>query len=182
MTDVDAVVLAHEAILLRQIERQEQLQEEVQALQQRLDALGPSGGAPVLFGHLRRTAPISAVWGIDRGRPIDRYYIAAFLERHRLDLKGHVLEVKDAAYTRMFGGQRIHASDVLDIDGNNPVATIIADLAGPDGIGRARYDCFILTQTLGLIYDVRAAIANAATALKPGGVLLCTLPASGRIS
>ena len=40
----------------------------------------------------------------------------------------------------------------------------------------------ILTQTLGLIYDVRAALANVHRSLKPGGVLLCTVPASGRIS
>ncbi len=48
------------------------------------------------WGELRRLTPISDVWGLDRGRPLDRYYIESFLERHRGDIRGRVLEVKDS--------------------------------------------------------------------------------------
>ena len=44
------------------------------------------------------------------------------------------------------------------------------------------FDCFILTQTLHLIYDVRGALSHACRILKPGGVLLCTAPSVSRIS
>jgi hypothetical protein len=40
----------------------------------------------------------------------------------------------------------------------------------------------ICTQTLHLVYDVPAAIAALARALKPGGVLLATMPGITRIS
>ncbi len=73
-------------------------------------------------------------------------------------------------------------ADVLDIDPENQAATIVADLSKTSGVPAQSFDCVILTQTLGLIYDVRAALANVHRSLKPGGVLLCTVPASGRIS
>src|SRR5690348_8634455 len=37
------------------------------------------GVGRVNFGDLRRLKPISVVWGFDRGRPVDRYYIEQFL-------------------------------------------------------------------------------------------------------
>jgi len=43
------------------------------------------------------------------------------------------------------------------------------------------FDCFLLIQTLHLIYDVPSAIQHAHRILKPGGVLLATVPAVGRI-
>jgi trans-aconitate methyltransferase len=43
-------------------------------------------------------------------------------------------------------------------------------------------DCVILTQTLQFIYDHRAALATAHKMLKPGGVLLLTVPGIAQIS
>jgi len=38
------------------------------------------------------------------------------------------------------------------------------------------FDCIIFTQTLHLIYDMQTAVMNLHRALKPGGVLLLTVP------
>jgi SAM-dependent methyltransferase len=38
------------------------------------------------------------------------------------------------------------------------------------------FDCAIVTQTLHLIYDVQAAVRHLRDALRPGGVLLATVP------
>jgi peptidoglycan/xylan/chitin deacetylase (PgdA/CDA1 family)/glycosyltransferase involved in cell wall biosynthesis len=157
------------------------LNRDIQSVVGELQNLGRRDGA-VDFGDLRRTTPISPVWGIDRGGPIDRYYIAQFLERHRSDIRGHVLEIKDAGYTRRFGGDGVTRVDVLDIDGDNRNATIIADLSRASNVRSEQFDCIILTQTLGLIFDVELALIHVHRLLKPGGVLLCTLPASGRLS
>ncbi len=154
------------------------LKRDIADVVQRLRALGRDR---VEFGDLRRTTPISPVWGLDRGLPLDRYYIEGFLDRHRLDIGGRVLEVKDSGYTRMFGGERVTRADVLDVDAGNANATVVADLSRADAIPDDAYDCFILTQTLGVIYDAAAAVRHAVRVLKPGGVLLCTLPAAGRI-
>lgn len=134
------------------------------------------------FGDLRRLTPISNDFGWDRGNPVDRYYIEKFLQQHCLDIHGRVLEVGDAQYTRRFGGDRVTQADVLHVNLQTPEVTIIADLADADHIPSDTLDCFILTQTLQLIYEVRAAIATIYRILKPGGVLLATFPGICRIS
>lgn len=136
---------------------------------------------PALLGTLRRTTPLSDTWGFDRGTPVDRYYIERFLDAHRQHIRGAVLEIKDSTYTDRFGTDVVRR-DVLDIAADNPNATIVADLAAADAVPGDAYDCFILTQTLHLIYDVRAALRHAHRLLRPGGVLLATLPCASRIS
>ena len=128
------------------------------------------------WGDLRRVTPLSRDFGAHRGTPVDRTYIEGFLERHAADVRGRVLEVKDAAYTRRFGGDRVTRSDVLDIDAANPDATIVADLSVGDGVPEGAFDCIILTQVLQLVYDLPGAVATLHRALRPGGVLLLTLP------
>jgi SAM-dependent methyltransferase len=135
----------------------------------------------VRMGNLRRLTPISCSFGFDRGRPIDRYYIENFLARHADDIQGRVLEIANNTYTRTLGGQSVTQSDVLDVVGNNPRATIVADLSCGDNIPSDAFDCIILTQTLQLIYDVRAAIRTLYRILRPGGVLLSTFPGISQI-
>lgn len=130
----------------------------------------------VRFGDLRRVHPISRWFGYDRGRPIDRYYIEGFLARHSGDVRGRVLEIGDATYTRSFGGSRVTQSDVLHVSAAAAEATIIGDLASGDDIPSDAFDCIILTQTLHLIYDVGAAIRTVHRILAPGGVVLATVP------
>ncbi len=137
---------------------------------------------PVQWGSLRRLTPVSRVFGFDRGRPIDRYYIEAFLQHHAADIRGRVLEVGEPEYTRKFGGLLVSQSDVLHAVPGNPQATLVGDLQTGQGIPGEAFDCFILTQTLLCVYDVRAAVAHAAAALKPGGVLLVSLPGLSQIS
>jgi SAM-dependent methyltransferase len=123
---------------------------------------------------------LSDCWGFDRGTPIDRYYIEAFLELHRRDIHGRVLEVKDSGYTDRFGCG-VDRRDVLDINPANPKATIVADLTAAYAIPSGQFDCFILTQTLQLVADPHASIAHAHRILRPGGVLLATVPTVSRV-
>lgn len=136
---------------------------------------------PAFFGSLRRTTPLSRSWGFDRGTPIDRYYIERFLGERQDDIRGRVLEVKDNAYTNRFG-TAVSDCQVIDIDAANPHATIVADLTAADHVPSNQFDCFILTQTLHLIYDTRSAIRHAYRILRPGGVLLVTVPTLSRSS
>ena len=130
----------------------------------------------VSFGDLRRTAPISRHFGYDRGKPVDRRYIEDFLRRHASDIRGRVLEVGDNAYTRSFGGAGVEKSEILHVDPDAPNATYCADLADGDGLPDAAFDCIVLTQTLHLIFDLKRAITTLHRILKPGGVLLLTVP------
>ena len=152
-------------------------------------ALGTAASTPPQIDSLSSSSPaldslrpVSAAWGMDRGQPIDRYYIGRFLAAHAADVRGRVLEVKDSGYTRRIGLDRVSEAWVLDIDASNPDATIVADLAGQTPLPEGTCDCVILTQTLHLIFDVPAALRRVSSLLKPDGILLASLPAISRIS
>jgi SAM-dependent methyltransferase len=134
------------------------------------------------WGDFDTTRPINANWGYERGAPIDRYYIGGFLKRYAGDIRGRVLEVADNEYTKTFGGARVEKSDILYPTKDNPRATIIADLTIPDQVTEKLFDCIICTQTLQFIFDVRVATASLFRFLKPGGVLLLTVPGITKIS
>ncbi len=135
----------------------------------------------VRFGSLRRVTPLSRDFGYDRGLPIDRYYIERFLSTYASDVRGHVLEIADDTYTRRFGGGRVTKSDVLHVE-ETERATIVGDLSCGDHIASETFDCMILTQTLQFIYDVPAALRTAWRILRPGGVVLATVPGITPIS
>ena len=130
----------------------------------------------VRFGSLRRTEPVSRQFGFDRGLPVDRHYIEAFLCRHAEDIQGHVLEIGDDSYSRRFGAKRITRQDILHVVPDSPGATIIADLANATDIPSEEFDCIILTQTLHYIFDLQTAIDTLHRISKPGGTVLATLP------
>jgi SAM-dependent methyltransferase len=123
---------------------------------------------------------VSTSWGYDRGTPVDRWYIERFLAEQGADISGRVLEIKDSGYTDRFGSG-VTERAVLDVDADNPRVTHVADLTDGDGLPSEAFDCFLLTQTLQYIFDVHAAIATAHRILRPGGVLLATMPVTSRI-
>lgn len=136
------------------------------------------------LGDLDRATPVSKDWGFDRGTPVDRLYIESFLEQHSDDIAGRVLEVANSTYTRRFGGDRVTAADVLENEGieGNDNATLVLDLVNTERAPASRYDCIVCTQTLHLVYDLRAALASLCKMLKPGGTLLLTVPTITQIS
>lgn len=129
----------------------------------------------------RKTRPISAVVGSDRGRPVDRFFIERFLEQNADRIRGAVLEVKDRFYTTHMGGNRVTRSDVVDANAANPDATIHSDIRNFKEIPDESYDCFILTQVLQYIDDLDAAVRSSHRILKPGGCLLVTVPTLGKL-
>lgn len=144
------------------------------------------GGAartpPVRFGTLRRLTPVSRKFGWDRGGlPVDRYYIEQFLERHAGDIAGRGLEVRDDTYLRKFGGDRVTRADVLHPTAGNEKATIVADLTAADHIPSDSFDCIVLTQVLPFIPDVQTAVHALHRILRPGGVVLATVPGISQI-
>ena len=135
-----------------------------------------AGRLAMSVGRTARTSPLSREFGFDRGTPIDRHYIESFLGDHSGDIRGRVLEIGDDGYSKRFGGARVTRQDVLHLRIGTPGATIAGDLANPATLPAQAFDCIILTQTLHLIFDMAAAISTVHSALRPGGVLLVTVP------
>lgn len=139
----------------------------------RMLRLWPPHGC-VRWGGLRRTSPVSRVFGLDRGQAIDRYYIENFLADHSVQIHGAVLEIGDDHYTKRFGGPKVTRSNVLHAIAGNPTATLIGDLQTGQGVPTEAFDCVVLTQTLQFLYDMKAAVQTLHRCLRPGGVVLAT--------
>lgn len=131
---------------------------------------------------LTRLDPVSRTFGFDRGKPVDRWYIERFLAKHADDVRGRVLEVAEPTYTQWYGGNDVTQSDVLFAAPGNPEATVVGDLATGQGLPRGAYDCFVMTQTLQVIYDVSGAVRGTRDVLATNGVLLATVPGISQIS
>lgn len=137
----------------------------------------------IRLGLLRRTKPIGQSFGIDRGGPIDRHYIDAFIARNRTDIKGTVLEAGGfTSYTQRFGDQRVTRAETLYPKPGFPDGTMVGDLVTGVGIPSVSFDCLIMTQVFPFIYDLQAAVANCHRSLKAGGVLLATMPGISQVS
>lgn len=133
------------------------------------------------FADLPRE-PLSDDYGFDRGTPVDRRYIEAFIRARRGAIRGRVVELQDNTYTMKFGADRVSASVIVDIDASNPRAALIADLEDVGSLSRDSYDCIILTQTLHLLRRPDRCIDNCFRALRARGVLLATAPSVSRVS
>jgi SAM-dependent methyltransferase len=125
---------------------------------------------------LRRVKPYRPDLGGRRGSYIDRFYIAQFIADNQTCIRGHVGEIESDQYTREFGGTRVQRSDILDINERNQRRTIAIDLTRTASAPESMFDCVICTQTLLLIYDISSAVRSLHKMLKPGGVLLVTVP------
>jgi SAM-dependent methyltransferase len=64
----------------------------------------------------------------------------------------------------------------------NLKATFIRDLTQPNCLPDSLFDCIILTQKLHLLFDMREGLATLYRALKPGGVLLMTVPGISEVN
>jgi SAM-dependent methyltransferase len=127
------------------------------------------------------TQPVSANFGRDRGTPIDRVYIEAFLQKHQHLVTGTTLEIAEDTYSRRFG-QKVTKHEILHVDPTAPGVTIEGNLTQPEALPHDRIDCFICTQTYNFIADVETALRGTYQLLKPGGVVLATVGGISQVS
>ena len=136
------------------------------------------------WGNLRRTTPFSSSYGFERGTPIDRHYLHAFLSAHRDRITGDVLEVQTSDYTRRFGC-RVTRADTVDIVPDfSP--THLCDISHcEDVIPSGAYDCLLLPNALAHFRELDLALSHAARIVRPGGAILASaaglLPLTGDV-
>ena len=128
-----------------------------------------------------RTEPLSRDFGLERGKPIDRRYIEAFLARHVERIHGVALEVAEPAYSSVYR-DRLERIEIMHVASGMPHATLIGDLTRTETLPSGLADIFICTQVLPVIFDLAAAIRGIHHVLKPGGTVLATVPGISQIS
>lgn len=137
---------------------------------------------PCRVSDKERLAPVSRLFGLDRGTPVDRRYIERFLSVNAQDICGVALEIADSAYSRRFGGERVTSFEVLHKDNSVAGCTVQGNLEVENSLPENLADVFICTQTLPFLFDLQQAVRNIHRVLKPDGVVLCTLPGISQIS
>lgn len=126
------------------------------------------------WGNLRRVAPLSQVYGFDRGTPIDRYYVDKFLSSRRDLISGRILEIQTTDHARRYSGV---ATVMHTLDVNSAFhPTYLCDLGSADVVPPGSYDCFLLPNTLCFLRDLDAALRHARRIVRSGGVILATVP------
>jgi SAM-dependent methyltransferase len=141
----------------------------------------------VTFGDLLRIEPVSRSFGLERGTPIDRYYIRAFIMANADTIVGRAVEVDELKYLKEFGAdatEKYILSPNKNIVKSDPEVDriIIGDLTDPMSLPEGAIDCFVCTQTINFIYDMKAAVRGAYRLLAPGGVFLGTVAGISQIS
>ena len=134
------------------------------------------------WGDFRRTKPVSKIFGLDRGTPVDRYYIEQFLRHYSSDIRGRCIEFGDGHYTKKFGGKAVTISEILDVSPDNAKATVVCDISKASELPSDVYSCILCIQTLPFIYELTASIETLHRFLAPGGVLLCSLSGISQVS
>ena len=119
--------------------------------------------------------PVDRLFGMGRGKPVDRKYIEDFLSINQEMIKGTVMEIADDTYIKKFGGDKISDKIILHVKGWGKNA-IKGNFETGEGIKENMVDCLICTQTLQYIFDLKSAVRNIYKMIKPGGYVLLTVP------
>jgi hypothetical protein len=117
------------------------------------------------FGSLRRLTAIGDCLPGAAGA-LDRHLLDAFLLDHASDIRGRVLEEGPGGFAATYGGDRLSSRARFDADQD---WTGVAQKA-------AGFDCILLPGTLQRVMALRPALHDLHARLRPGGVLLATLP------
>lgn len=126
--------------------------------------------------------PTCRDFGFSRGTAVDRIYVEKFLEMHKQNIYGKVLEIADSTYTNKFGNhEKGFIPCALHIKGWGE-NVIQGNLETGEGIEEQAFDAAIITQTLMLTYNLDNVASNIYKLLKPKGCALITVSGISQIS
>lgn len=141
---------------------------------------------PVDLTSLSNLSALTKNFGFDRGQPIDRFFISHFLKANKEFVKGDVLEVAERRYSSVLSSVRAkkwvlnYSPDRNSVDVKD--LSVVGDLTKKESLPESSFDCFICTQTLNCIYELKEAVKTIKNLLRPGGVALVTLPSLTQLS
>jgi len=125
------------------------------------------------FLHRVGVLPISRTFGAERGTPIGRYYIDLFLKKHSTTIKGRCLEFGGTTYKSYF--PKAEQYEVISIQ-EGPGIDYVGDVHDINALPIGIFDSIICTQVFEHLSHPHIASKSLYSMMKPGGVLLFTVP------
>ena len=119
--------------------------------------------------------PIRSFMGGGKGKTISRYYVDQFIQSHRVNIHGDVLEIGRNVYRAFIPEENVHSFSCLDIL-DYPDVDIVADIQYMPQVQDERFDSIICTQVLEHIPNPFLAVKELHRVMKPGGKLFLTVP------
>jgi glycosyltransferase involved in cell wall biosynthesis/SAM-dependent methyltransferase len=131
--------------------------------------------APAAFHH---TLPFNPEFGCDPSWPIERQYIERFRRQEASYTRGVVLDIQDFCQEQPESGLAQLTQPAPTHDGLSE-HWVGCRLSSATNLPDCLFDCVLFTCSLHLAYNFSAALQLCYRLLKPGGVLLLTVPGSG---
>lgn len=111
---------------------------------------------------------------MDRGTPIDRFYIEKFVKSKRKYISGNIYEIGDDFYSKKYA-QPHSKFTVLTYKENEPFAKHNINFNKKNSHLYNTADCLIVVQTLNFLYNTKNAISEIRNILKYDGCAIITV-------
>lgn len=144
--------------------------------------LAPRPAGTALSDGLPRR-PLCQLFGMQRGTPIDRYYLARFIDEARPHVTpaGRVLDIGGQTSNRreycLTGVRRYDALNIV----RGPGTTVVADAAERTAVAPSSVDTVLLFNMLEHCPEPQAVVDNVHEWLVPGGTCLAMVPGAQRL-
>jgi SAM-dependent methyltransferase len=126
--------------------------------------------------------PVSKVFGLDRGTPVDRYYMTTFLKENSHFIRGVCGEFGDTQYITQLGKATTEIICFNGSDDKNCCIHLDLTNCDMDPSLEGRFDTIICTNVLNFIFDIQSASRNLMRLLKPGGRVMITTAGVSAVS
>lgn len=125
--------------------------------------------------------PLSRRFGMERGTPLDRHWLAQYFARHASPtLSGAGLEVGGTQYLQDYFPALSRQYLFPTSDGQPDC--LGCNLETGEGVTPGRFNLMIATQVFNFIHGTSESLRNAAALLKPGGVLIGSVGGISQLS
>ena len=142
-------------------------------------ALSPMPGT-IRFGDFGRLWPFSQRFGLDRGGPVDRYYLQRFVRSIRPVVRGRCLEIGGSLWNNLIYRFDVDEFRTLELE-QSKVADLVGDAADRGVLDPASWDSILAFHMLEHCPNPFAVVSNMWAWLKPNGHACIAVPCAQRV-
>lgn len=133
----------------------------------------------VRFGDFRSLTPLGEGGYPQHAPRVDEYYVARFLSAHRAVIHGRICILDPLGYFDRYQKGQDNPWDDRDLSLASPEVVTIATVDELAKLPSDQFDCILAVHCLQFVWDLRSLLEQLHSLLKPGGLVLATMPGIG---